>query len=551
MIVVNEPEPGEYVARVGDFAACAQYDGHGRPSPAPAACSRPRAPPTPGRTGRSKPTGWAFTNVGPAQASGLDHAADGGGGRGHPPRRRQPRRRPRATSRPASSPARPTGRGTAGRGSAARPARMTVPVFNNGGKAVASAAVTVRSGSTTGPVVAAGHRHRPRRLHAARPSTSRWTPRGRGRAHAGRHGDQRRQRADRQRRPGDRAVGRPRRRRACWSSTTTAPSTRTSPSPARWRRSASRTPIVTEHPDAATLKRYEAVVWEAGGDRAVGQLDAGDVDALTAYLDGGGKLLLTQQPRGERAGHPARPHQPGRQREGRGLRAELPGPRTGDVEPMTRSTPVTGSGLMAGTKHLLTVCPGRCTLDPMVAGEGGVRHRAGAVRLAGQRRGRGYGVAVTGDAEHARLQDRDARLQPVAAHHRRRDDRRPAPRRCDFFGVATGAPSVRTRRAGRLPLGRAPAGQRPAVDGPRGRARRSRRPAGDAVLPAPRPRRLPRAADAAGHRARVATPRTIPANAVTPDGVDYYLRAGSATTYDPPAARTAPSCTPSPSPSRR
>jgi M6 family metalloprotease-like protein len=51
--------------------------------------------------------------------------------------------------------------------------------------------------------------------------------------------------------------------------------------------------IATGHPKASVMKKYAAVIWEAAVDRGPGQLDAGDIKELTAYLDGGGKLLMT------------------------------------------------------------------------------------------------------------------------------------------------------------------------------------------------------------------------------------------------------------------
>jgi hypothetical protein len=51
--------------------------------------------------------------------------------------------------------------------------------------------------------------------------------------------------------------------------------------------------IVTRHVDAATMARYQAVVWESSIDRGAGQLDEADRAAIAQYLDGGGKLLLT------------------------------------------------------------------------------------------------------------------------------------------------------------------------------------------------------------------------------------------------------------------
>jgi hypothetical protein len=51
--------------------------------------------------------------------------------------------------------------------------------------------------------------------------------------------------------------------------------------------------IVKAHPTARIMKKYAAVIWEASVDRYEGQLDKYDRAELRTYLDGGGKLLLS------------------------------------------------------------------------------------------------------------------------------------------------------------------------------------------------------------------------------------------------------------------
>lgn len=51
--------------------------------------------------------------------------------------------------------------------------------------------------------------------------------------------------------------------------------------------------IADRHVDTATMRRYQAVIWEAGLDRYQGQLNADDRAAIKAYLDGGGRLWYT------------------------------------------------------------------------------------------------------------------------------------------------------------------------------------------------------------------------------------------------------------------
>jgi hypothetical protein len=47
------------------------------------------------------------------------------------------------------------------------------------------------------------------------------------------------------------------------------------------------------HPSARQLSRYKAVIWSSGVDRYEGQLDAGDRRAISTYLAKGGRVLLT------------------------------------------------------------------------------------------------------------------------------------------------------------------------------------------------------------------------------------------------------------------
>ncbi|WP_372734747.1 immune inhibitor A domain-containing protein [Nocardioides sp.] len=51
--------------------------------------------------------------------------------------------------------------------------------------------------------------------------------------------------------------------------------------------------IAANHPSAKLMSKYSAVIWEAAVDRYEGQLDASDRAALRTYLNSGGKLLMT------------------------------------------------------------------------------------------------------------------------------------------------------------------------------------------------------------------------------------------------------------------
>jgi hypothetical protein len=152
VIQVVEPKPGNYIARVSDFAGCGPYNGTVTfKNTVGMLDTKGSADTWSNWTG--KPTGWAITNVGPGAFSGLDHSADAGGkeaitldvvkvGAGE------------SDLSAGFISGATNSAGGAGALNTGRSNPMTVPVFNNGGKAVAAAVVQVRSGSATGPVVA-------------------------------------------------------------------------------------------------------------------------------------------------------------------------------------------------------------------------------------------------------------------------------------------------------------------------------------------------------------------------------------------------------------
>jgi M6 family metalloprotease-like protein len=51
--------------------------------------------------------------------------------------------------------------------------------------------------------------------------------------------------------------------------------------------------VTHAHPSAAELKRYRAVIWEAGVSRMKGQLTTEDIAELKKYLDGGGRVWFS------------------------------------------------------------------------------------------------------------------------------------------------------------------------------------------------------------------------------------------------------------------
>jgi hypothetical protein len=151
--IVTNPKPGRWVARVGDFAACAsasgtiEFEGQGAFDATGTADTWTFE--------TEAPTGWAFTNIRTGGAEGLSHGTDAGG---------------EGTltldivqldgdtdvspgfARPAGGEAldgrRPVSVGVAN--------AFEVPIFSNGSEAPGTVAVEVREGSATGPVVASG-----------------------------------------------------------------------------------------------------------------------------------------------------------------------------------------------------------------------------------------------------------------------------------------------------------------------------------------------------------------------------------------------------------
>jgi M6 family metalloprotease-like protein len=523
LVVVNDPQPGQYVARVGDFAACGQYEGSVEFANSSGVLETKGAADTWSNWSK-QPTGWAFTNVGPAQASGLDHAADGGGteaitldvvnlGADE------------ADTSPGFVTGATTGRAAVG-ANAGRSNAMTVPVFNNGGKAVPSATVTVREGSRVvaqGSVTGLG-------AYTRTAFDFSWTPSEEG-AHT---------LVTTVTSSGNALSGNDVQATELWVGPA-APRVLVVDDDGAVDQdvaiagslSALGVPyaVVSEHPDAATLASYEAVVWEAGGDRAVGQLDAGDVAALSTYLDGGGMLLLSSNRAVSALAEPPGRTNPGASESGAAFALRYLGAASGGVEPMTKDTELTGTGLLSGP-HRLTVCPGRCTLDPIVPSDEARGDVQPLFTSPANDEGETYGVAVTGDSGF-----RTMTLGYNLSQHATADQTTEVLRRAlGFFGVATAAPTVSTvepvvyHSAVRQAVSGKPVQVRAVVLGGRGdqpvTLHYRRHGKGSYVAQS----MVAGSAPGSWHG-------VIPGTAVTPDGVDYFLKAGRATTYDPPAAR--------------
>jgi len=119
--------------------------------------------------------------------------------------------------------------------------------------------------------------------------------------------------------------------------------------------------IATAHPTLKQLRRYRAVIWESAVDRYEGQLDKYDRAALTAYLNGGGKLLVTSNRIFDAVGTVGSPQSSDNNVK---FGAEYLGERQPDanttyVVGMERVGTVTGHGLLAGVKGKVQPSAGR------------------------------------------------------------------------------------------------------------------------------------------------------------------------------------------------
>lgn len=287
-ITVQDPPPGNYIARVSDFAGCGLYDGEvvfGGFLSSGAADTWSQW--------TEAPTGWAFTNVGPSKFDTIDHAAEAPG--------------PEAITldilqlgagEKDLSPgfARPALNSVAGRGpvTVGVANAMEVPVFNNGGASSGPVDVEVREGGPSGALV-----------HLATISD---IP-GYGRANLSFNYT-----------PATEGffdlftVVDP---AGSVAEATEANNTQKSTG---WAGPAGPKVLVvdddhsvdsevlyagalaslgipyaiaTDHVTNDLMDDYEAVIWEAGLERYQGQLDAGDRAEIAEYLNGGGNLLYT------------------------------------------------------------------------------------------------------------------------------------------------------------------------------------------------------------------------------------------------------------------
>ncbi|MBK5305115.1 MAG: immune inhibitor A [Frankiaceae bacterium] len=546
IIRVIQPEPGDYIARITDFAGCGPYSGTVKFENSASQMDTKGAADTWSNWSKAS-TGWAFTNVGPGTFSGLDHSADAGGteaitldvikiGAGESDLSA-------GFVSGASNAA-----GGSGSLSAGRSNPMVVPVFNNGGKAVSAAVVQIRSGSVTGPVVAT--RTVPVPAYGRTEVDFAYTPVREGSVDLFAVVDPAGAVAEKSERNNSQ-------RSTLWAGPT-APRVlvvdddgmQDGESTYAGALAALGVPyaVVTDHADAATLKQYAAVLWELGGERYQGQLDAADRAALRSYLDGGGKVMVNGPRIADALGENPGRTNPGGSAEGQKfLKQYLGADYVSSAAPNNDDRAAVGKGIFGSSAFEISQLPGRHIVQELGVADyskpvsdestaAAIGTPAPAMAWDGAAKDRWLGVSVAGDAAHkgfktvtlgfnlGQITSADQHVSAVRSVLR-------------FFGVPTGTyivttpepviyhSAVRNRVSGRSVAVRAVV-----LGGTAGQPvtlfyRRHGKGGYYSVA-------MTKGTEKGTYRA------LIPGGAVTPDGVDYYLKAGANSTYDPPLAGT-------------
>ena len=356
-ISVKKPIAGKWTANVGDFAGCGQWSGR-------VIFAGPGGFLTSGAADTwsnwsQKPTGWAFTNVS-GYGNGLDESDESGKGNG-----RVSLDVLNLQGRKDVSPGFVTGALNASAGAAPINAgvrnQLVVPVFSNGSKSVGKVQVVVHLGSATGPVVA----NKSVRLHGYQRKDVHFTYRP---AHEGAFQlvtvvDPRHRIREAEERNQVQST-------SLWAGPRSPKvlivdddETLLHERAIAGALASLGVPyaIATAHPTLKQLRRYRAVIWESAVDRYEGQLDKYDRAALTAYLNGGGKLLVTSNRIFDAVGTVGSPQSSDNNVK---FGAEYLGERQPDanttyVVGMERVGTVTGHGLLAGVKGKVQPSAGR------------------------------------------------------------------------------------------------------------------------------------------------------------------------------------------------
>ncbi len=542
IIRVFQPEPGDWIARIGDFAGCGLATGTVEFENSSVFQTKGAADTW--SNWSQAPTGWAFTNVNTGLAENLDHGADAGA------------KDESITldiikigaTETDLAPGFVVGQSTTTHGTlgltAGRANLLTVPIFNNGGKAVPSAQVTVRSGSADGPVVTTGSVANVAG-YTRTPFNFSFTPAHEGPVDLYVQVD-----------PGNGVTEKHEGNQVQKSTMWAAPPNGSvlvvdddgllDGEEAVYGALASLGvpyAIAVEHPDAATLKKYAAVIWEVGGDRMDGQLNAADVIALKSYLDGGGKLLISS-PRivGGLGTPPGRTNPQGSDAKIAFLAQYLGAAISRTSYVNNKDMKLQGLGGLYGAQNFeITQMPGRQVIDVMGIADPSAEGAAPAIGVtkgelklvSDYREGEYLGIRVDGDAAHKNF--KTITLGYNLAQHTAADE---------WVSIVKGAlthfgvPLNRYTVSSPVPIVYHPAVRNQVVE--REIDVRAIVLGGPAVTPSLHYRRhgqggYYKVAMKPG-KAKGAFAGVIPPVAVTPDALDYYLEAGA--TFDPRAAST-------------
>lgn len=287
--IITDPQPGRWIARIGDFAGCLSASGSVA-FEAPSGFDATGTADT-WSNDTEAPTGWAFTNIRTGGSEGLSHGTDAGGpgtltldimqladdldvSPGFA--------RPISTANAGLAPV-VTGRANA----------LSVPIFSNGGDGADGVQVAVHRGSPTGPVIASGSVDVPAYGNAPFDFTfdpgqeggyDLFTEVDPGNTVAEALEDNNVQKASGWAGPADPSVlivddDGPGDTEQVYAGALAALGIPYA--------------IAERHVTSDQMAAYDAVIWVSTLDRAEGQIDEDDRTAIADYLGGGGKLWLS------------------------------------------------------------------------------------------------------------------------------------------------------------------------------------------------------------------------------------------------------------------
>ncbi|MDT7800546.1 MAG: immune inhibitor, partial [Actinomycetota bacterium] len=528
-IVVSKPKAGEWNAKVGDFAGCIDYEGTVTFSNGSDELATKGAADTWSNWSKA-PTGWAFTNVGPKYTDGIATSIDSNGTEDitldlmH-------YTTADVDAAPGFAAGAPNSRGGAGTVNAGRSNAFSVPVFNHGGKSAGPVTVEVRAGSASGPVVATksvtlGSYARKDVAFSYQPAQEGWFD-----LYVS------------TRATGDQNAANDVQKSSLWAGPANPKvlvvdddGELNSEQATLGALAALGVPyaVITEHPTAAELKQYEAVVWESGVERLQGQFDAGDRTAIASYLDAGGNLLIQSN----RVASALGTAQTGNEDSVTFFKNYLGGTYGGPDDTVSReiNSEIEGAGHVLGTvKGDIVPFAARQFVETIVPASADVFGTVNPeLKVNGVAEGHFIGVSVDGDAAHHSF--KTITLGYNFTQHATADTSVAIMRSAlTHFGVPLATYTVDTAQ----PI----VYYGPVRDQVAGRAT----PITATVLggtPGAPVTLNYRRHNLGGFYVQKMTggnePGTyegkIPSYAVTPDGVDYYLKAGTASTYAPRGA---------------